>query len=82
MGTQLNRQKSSAITQADELKRLFEEEQKAKTSLAHQVQAAKHDNELLREQWDDEVESRYSYPKHLNSHSHRGQLIQTRREYV
>jgi len=36
-----------------------------KTSLAHQVQAAKHDNELLREQHDEEVESRTELQRNL-----------------
>ena len=48
MQSQLIRGKNSLQQQNDELKRTVEEESKAKAALAHSVQAAKHDIDLLR----------------------------------
>jgi len=49
--SQLTRTKNSSHQSNEELKRALEEESKAKAALAHAVQAARHDNDLLREQY-------------------------------
>jgi myosin protein heavy chain/myosin heavy chain 6/7 len=49
--SQLTRTKNSATQNNEELNRARDEESKAKAALAHAVQAGRHDNDLLREQY-------------------------------
>ncbi|KAJ8389115.1 hypothetical protein AAFF_G00123210 [Aldrovandia affinis] len=55
---QLNRSKVLHTQQIEELKRLLEEEIKAKNALAHSLQSARHDCDLLREQYEEEQEAK------------------------
>uniref|UniRef100_A0A4W5LSX4 Uncharacterized protein n=1 Tax=Hucho hucho TaxID=62062 RepID=A0A4W5LSX4_9TELE len=54
--SQLTRGKQAFTQQVEELKRAIEEEVKAKNALAHGVQSARHDCDLLREQFEEEQE--------------------------
>uniref|UniRef100_A0A3B4FWF7 Myosin-3-like n=1 Tax=Pundamilia nyererei TaxID=303518 RepID=A0A3B4FWF7_9CICH len=56
--SQLTRGKQAFIQQIEELKRLHEEEVKAKNALAHSLQSSRHDCELLREQYEEEQEAK------------------------
>ncbi|XP_062409619.1 myosin heavy chain, fast skeletal muscle-like [Sardina pilchardus] len=56
--SQLTRSKQAFTQQVEELKRLNEEEVKAKNALAHAVQSARHDCDLLREQFEEEQEAK------------------------
>jgi len=56
--SQLTRGKQAFTQQIEELKRLIEEEVKAKNALAHAVQSARHDCDLLREQFEEEQEAK------------------------
>nr|XP_061805495.1 myosin heavy chain, fast skeletal muscle-like isoform X2 [Nerophis lumbriciformis] len=56
--SQLTRGKQAFTQQMEELKRLNEEEVKAKNALAHAVQSARHDCDLLREQYEEEQEAK------------------------
>ncbi|KAM9783758.1 myosin heavy chain, fast skeletal muscle-like [Syngnathus typhle] len=56
--SQLTRGKQVYTQQIEELKRLVEEEVKAKNALAHAVQSARHDCDLLREQFEEEQEAK------------------------
>ncbi|KAL2100498.1 hypothetical protein ACEWY4_004892 [Coilia grayii] len=56
--SQLTRSKQAFTQQIEELKRLNEEEVKAKNALAHAVQSARHDCDLLREQFEEEQEAK------------------------
>ncbi|XP_014740504.1 PREDICTED: myosin-2-like [Sturnus vulgaris] len=54
--SQLSRGKQAFTQQIEELKRHLEEEIKAKNALAHALQSARHDCDLLREQYEEEQE--------------------------
>ncbi|CAF96150.1 unnamed protein product, partial [Tetraodon nigroviridis] len=56
--SQLTRGKQAFTQQIEELKRHVEEEVKAKNALAHAVQSARHDCDLLREQFEEEQEAK------------------------
>ncbi|XP_014838804.1 PREDICTED: myosin heavy chain, fast skeletal muscle-like [Poecilia mexicana] len=56
--SQLTRGKQAFTQQIEELKRHIEEEVKAKNALAHAVQSARHDCDLLREQFEEEQEAK------------------------
>ncbi|XP_048102750.1 myosin-3-like isoform X2 [Alosa alosa] len=56
--SQVNRVKAVCTQQIDELKRLLEEEIKAKNALAHGLQSSRHDCDLLREQFEEEQEAK------------------------
>ncbi|XP_049926283.1 myosin heavy chain, fast skeletal muscle-like [Epinephelus moara] len=56
--SQLTRSKQAFTQQIEELKRHVEEEVKAKNALAHAVQSARHDCDLLREQFEEEQEAK------------------------
>ncbi|KAL2100488.1 hypothetical protein ACEWY4_004882 [Coilia grayii] len=56
--SQLTRSKQAFTQQIEEMKRLVEEEVKAKNALAHAVQSARHDCDLLREQFEEEQEAK------------------------
>ncbi|KAL1004978.1 hypothetical protein UPYG_G00052930 [Umbra pygmaea] len=56
--SQLTRGKQAFTQQVEELKRHIEEEVKAKNALAHGVQSARHDCDLLREQFEEEQEAK------------------------
>ncbi|XP_047666434.1 myosin heavy chain, fast skeletal muscle-like [Tachysurus fulvidraco] len=56
--SQLTRGKQAYTQQIEELKRITEEEVKAKNALAHAVQSARHDCDLLREQFEEEQEAK------------------------
>uniref|UniRef100_A0AAQ4REG7 Myosin, heavy chain b n=1 Tax=Gasterosteus aculeatus aculeatus TaxID=481459 RepID=A0AAQ4REG7_GASAC len=56
--SQLTRGKQAYTQQIEELKRHIEEEVKAKNALAHAVQSARHDCDLLREQFEEEQEAK------------------------
>ncbi|XP_014742313.1 PREDICTED: myosin heavy chain, skeletal muscle, adult-like [Sturnus vulgaris] len=56
--SQLSRSKQAFTQQIEELKRHLEEEIKAKNALAHALQSARHDCDLLREQYEEEQEVR------------------------
>ncbi|XP_063071714.1 myosin heavy chain, fast skeletal muscle-like [Engraulis encrasicolus] len=56
--SQLTRGKQAYVQQIEELKRAVEEEVKAKNALAHAVQSARHDCDLLREQFEEEQEAK------------------------
>ena len=56
---------SSQAQQLEELKRNLDEESKAKGALAHAVQASRHDNELLREQYEEEQEAKAELQRSL-----------------
>ncbi|XP_066560791.1 myosin-4-like [Amia ocellicauda] len=56
--SQLTRGKVAYTQQVEELKRLNEEEIKAKNALAHALQSARHDCDLLREQFEEEQEAK------------------------
>ncbi|KAL2101666.1 hypothetical protein ACEWY4_003427 [Coilia grayii] len=56
--SQLNRVKNVGTQQIEELKRLLEEEIKAKNALAHGLQSSRHDCDLLREQFEEEQEAK------------------------
>merc|ERR1711930_44896 len=47
-------------------KRALEEETKAKAALAHAVQAGRHDNDLLREQYEEEQEAKAELQRSLS----------------
>ncbi|XP_072571720.1 myosin heavy chain, fast skeletal muscle-like isoform X1 [Paramormyrops kingsleyae] len=56
--SQLTRGKQAYTQQIEELKRHVEEEVKAKNALAHALQSAHHDCDLLREQYEEEQEAK------------------------
>ncbi|KAM3878148.1 myosin heavy chain, fast skeletal muscle-like [Diretmus argenteus] len=56
--SQLTRGKLAYTQQIQEFKKLLEEEVKARNALAHAVQSARHDCELLREQYEEEQEAK------------------------
>ncbi|CAL9694873.1 unnamed protein product [Knipowitschia caucasica] len=56
--SQLTRGKQAFTQQIEETKRLIEEEVKAKNALAHGLQSARHDCDLLREQFEEEQEAK------------------------
>ncbi|XP_064841761.1 myosin heavy chain, cardiac muscle isoform-like isoform X1 [Oncorhynchus masou masou] len=56
--SQLSRVKLVRSQHIEELKRLLEEEVKAKNALAHGLQSTRHDCDLLREQYEEEQESK------------------------
>ncbi|KAK9528962.1 hypothetical protein VZT92_013087 [Zoarces viviparus] len=56
--SQLTRGKQAYTQQIEEFKRHIEEETKAKNALAHAVQSARHDCDLLREQYEEEQEAK------------------------
>uniref|UniRef100_A0AAZ3QPH1 Myosin motor domain-containing protein n=1 Tax=Oncorhynchus tshawytscha TaxID=74940 RepID=A0AAZ3QPH1_ONCTS len=56
--SQLTRGKQAFTQQVEEMKRLIEEEVKAKHALSHSVQSARHDCDLLREQFEEEQEAK------------------------
>ena len=62
---QLTRAKNSLQQQLDEVRRNCEEESKAKNALAHSLQAAKHDIELLKEQCEEEQEGKQELQRSL-----------------
>merc|ERR1712226_769346 len=63
--SQLSRTKNSQAQQLEELKRTLDEESKAKGALAHAVQAARHDNELIKEQYEEEQEAKAELQRSL-----------------
>jgi myosin heavy subunit len=63
--SQLTRTKNSQAQQIEELKRNLDEESKAKGALAHAVQAARHDNELIKEQYEEEQEAKAELQRSL-----------------
>uniref|UniRef100_A0AAR2K491 Myosin heavy chain 7 n=1 Tax=Pygocentrus nattereri TaxID=42514 RepID=A0AAR2K491_PYGNA len=62
--SQLTRGKQSYTQQIEDLKRQLEEE--AKNALAHAVQSARHDAELLREQYEEEQEAKAELQRSLS----------------
>ncbi|KAG7271839.1 hypothetical protein CRUP_023749 [Coryphaenoides rupestris] len=64
--SQIHRVKNAGNQQIEELKRLFDEEMKAKNSLAHSLQSARHDCELLREQYEEEQEAKAELQRSLS----------------
>uniref|UniRef100_H3CE06 Myosin, heavy chain b n=1 Tax=Tetraodon nigroviridis TaxID=99883 RepID=H3CE06_TETNG len=64
----LTRGKQGFTTQIDELKRLIDEESKgqAKNALAHSLQSARHDCDLLREQFEEEQEAKGELQRSLS----------------
>merc|ERR1712142_342559 len=70
----------NSVTQSnDDVRRNLEEESKAKNVLVHQVQAAKHDYDLLREQYDEEVETKNELQRQLSKSN--GESAQWRTKY-
>ncbi|KAI4806394.1 hypothetical protein KUCAC02_017220 [Chaenocephalus aceratus] len=66
--SQLTRRKQSYTQQIEDLKRQLEEEVKgaAKNALAHAVQSARHDCDLLREQYEEDSSYTMLWFSHLN----------------
>uniref|UniRef100_A0A8C1Y9V2 Myosin heavy chain 7 n=1 Tax=Cyprinus carpio TaxID=7962 RepID=A0A8C1Y9V2_CYPCA len=62
--SQLTRGKQSYTQQIEDLKRQLEEE--AKNALAHAVQSARHDSDLLREQYEEEQEAKAELQRSLS----------------
>lgn len=77
--SQLTRGKQAFLQQIEELKRLHEEEVKAKNSLTHGLQSAHHDCELLREQCEEEQEAKAELCRCLSKAN--GEVAQWRTKY-
>ncbi|XP_034448658.1 myosin-4-like [Hippoglossus hippoglossus] len=63
---QLSRVKTVGSQQIEELKRLLDEEIKAKNALAHSLHSYRHDCELLREQYEEEQEAKAELQRYLS----------------
>uniref|UniRef100_A0A8C5FPY1 Myosin heavy chain, fast skeletal muscle-like n=1 Tax=Gadus morhua TaxID=8049 RepID=A0A8C5FPY1_GADMO len=77
--SQLTRGKQAFTQQIEELKRLNEEEVKAKNALAHGVQSARHDCDLLREQFEEEQEAKAELQRGMSKAN--GEVAQWRTKY-
>uniref|UniRef100_A0A8C5BDB2 Myosin heavy chain, fast skeletal muscle-like n=1 Tax=Gadus morhua TaxID=8049 RepID=A0A8C5BDB2_GADMO len=77
--SQLTRAKQAFTQQIEELKRLNEEEVKAKNALAHGVQSARHDCDLLREQFEEEQEAKAELQRGMSKAN--GEVAQWRSKY-
>uniref|UniRef100_A0A8C5FG72 Myosin heavy chain, fast skeletal muscle-like n=1 Tax=Gadus morhua TaxID=8049 RepID=A0A8C5FG72_GADMO len=77
--SQLTRGKQAFTQQIEELKRLNEEEVKAKNALAHGVQSARHDCDLLREQFEEEQEAKAELQRGMSKAN--GEVAQWRSKY-
>lgn len=62
----MSRIKGNIAAQVEELKRNFEEESKAKQSLNHALQAARHDLDLMREHVEEEQEGKMELQRALS----------------
>ncbi|XP_021424537.2 myosin heavy chain, fast skeletal muscle [Oncorhynchus mykiss] len=77
--SQLTRGKQAFTQQVEELKRHIEEEVKSKNALAHSVQSARHDCDLLREQYEEEQEAKAELQRGLSKAN--GEVAQWRTKY-
>ncbi|XP_063071716.1 myosin heavy chain, fast skeletal muscle-like [Engraulis encrasicolus] len=77
--SQLTRGKQAFVQQIEELKRGVEEEVKAKNALAHAVQSARHDCDLLREQFEEEQEAKAELQRGMSKAN--GEVAQWRAKY-
>ncbi|XP_063066793.1 myosin heavy chain, fast skeletal muscle-like [Engraulis encrasicolus] len=77
--SQLTRSKQAFTQQIEEMKRLNEEEVKAKNALAHAVQSARHDCDLLREQFEEEQEAKAELQRGMSKAN--GEVSQWRAKY-
>ncbi|XP_076000474.1 myosin heavy chain, fast skeletal muscle-like [Genypterus blacodes] len=77
--SQLTRGKQAFTQQIEEYKRHLEEEIKAKNALAHAVQSARHDCDLLREQFEEEQEAKAELQRGMSKAN--GEVAQWRSKY-
>ncbi|CAB1342079.1 unnamed protein product [Coregonus sp. 'balchen'] len=78
--SQLTRVKLVCSQQIEELKRLLEEEVKAKNALAHGLQSTRHDCDLLREQYEEEQESKVELQRSMSKANSEVALWRTKYE--
>ncbi|XP_053564558.1 myosin-4-like [Bombina bombina] len=64
--SQLSRGKVAFTQQTEDFKRQLEDETKAKNALAHALQSSRHDCDLLREQYDEEQETKADLQRMLS----------------
>ena len=65
VNTSMIRSKSAIIEANDELKRTLDEETKGRNQMAHQLQAQKHDTDMLRQLIEEEQEAKQDLQKNL-----------------